>query len=149
MQDLCRYPTSLCGHVSVVERPWLRRAAHSDSAQNFLSIFFIASSRAFTEKAPAGEAGRNVVRFGVKACWATSLYACIHSFTVIPNLPSIIAMILYSPSVGNPDRMVWLLGLPSSARAPNQVEEVAGPRDAVESQGVAEPLHDILEDEEA
>jgi hypothetical protein len=136
VQDLCRYPTSLCRHVSVVERPWLLRAAHSDSTQNFLSIFLIAASRAFAEKAPVGEAGRrgtNALRFGVKACWATSLYACIHSCTVMPNLPSIIAMILCSPSVMNPDRAVWLFSLPSGARAPNQVEEVAGSRDAVES----------------
>jgi hypothetical protein len=67
----------------------------------------------------------------------------------MPNLPTIIAMILYSPSVVNPDRVVWLFSLPAGARAPNQVEEVAGSRDAVESQGIAELLHDILEDEEA
>src|SRR3984957_15831042 len=94
VHDLSRNSISLCGHVPAVERPRLRRATHSDSTQNSLTVCLIAASSALAEKAPVGEAGRILVLFGVKACWATFLYACIHSSTVIPNLPSMIAIIL-------------------------------------------------------
>ena len=96
MHDVLRNSKLLCGHVSAVGWPLLRRVAHSDATQNVLTVFLIADSRAFAEYAPAGEKGRTVVLFGVKACWATSLYARMHSSTVIPNLPSMIAMILCS-----------------------------------------------------
>jgi hypothetical protein len=57
----------------------------------------MAFSRAFAENAPVGDAGNIEVRLGVKACSATCLYARMHSSTVMPSLPSMMAMILWGP----------------------------------------------------
>jgi hypothetical protein len=73
-----------------------------------------------------GRAGRIEVRFRVKACWATFLYALIHSLTVILSRPSIIAMILHivvSRPVEGSDKNA----IPSSARTTDQVEIFARP----------------------
>ena len=69
-----------------------------------------------------------MVHFSVNAFWATSLYAYIHSSTVMRNLPSIIAMILFAPLAGT---KTGPLSLPSGARPPDQVEEIAWPRNAL------------------
>lgn len=64
-------------------------------------ICFIADSNAFAEKAPLGDAGKNLHDLGVNACAATLLYASMHAPTVISNLPSMIAMILVLVSTFN------------------------------------------------
>lgn len=94
---------SECKHVALVAWPFCRRVMHSMFVQYSFATCFMAPSSAFAENAPLGDAGRIDVRFGVKACWATPLYARIHSSVVIPNLPSIIAMILVNKlSKNNP-----------------------------------------------
>ena len=54
----------------------------------------IAASSAFAENEPLGDAGTKPVRFGVKARSAIFRYAPIHSSTVMPSRPSMMAMIL-------------------------------------------------------
>ncbi len=87
---------SPCGHVAAVELPWPRCTTHAGAVQNSLIVCWIAASSLVAEKAPEGEAGRieATVYFGVKACCATFLYARMHSSTVIPSRPSMMAMIL-------------------------------------------------------
>ena len=53
-----------------------------------------------------------MVLFGVKACWATSLYARIHSSTVMPNRPSMIAMILCGKLLVRRTRLVLARSYP-------------------------------------
>ena len=108
----------------------------------------MAASRAFAEKAPCGDAGKIPVFFSVKACWATSLYARMHSSTVMPNLPSMIAMMLDSWSLRHA-RTGGQLALPSSACATDQVEDLARSGGMVEAHGIAELLHNFLQDKEA
>lgn len=74
---------------------WLwREVTHSMFVQFSWTVCFIAASSASAENAPVGDAGKIDIRFGVKACSAIFLYARMHSSTVMPSLPSIVAMIL-------------------------------------------------------